>query len=373
MTSKKKFKRIILCFFIAALSLKGAAQSPDFLKKDSVLHQMRRVANWQIGEFNAGRVSVPKKDWQNGALYTGLMALLKIDSSNVYSDFLYGIGETNNWDMGSYHLFADDYCVAQLYTEMYMRYHQPKMIAKWRALADTIVAHPFNEPLEVAKDLNHREWAWCDALYMGPPGLALLSVATGNPQYLNKADSLWWKTSDYLYDRTEHLYYRDSRFFDRKEANGQKVFWSRGNGWVMGGLVRMMDNMPENFKNRKKYEQQFKQMAARIASLQQADGSWHASLLDPATFNEKETSGTGFYCYALSWGVNHKLLNKAKYLPVITRAWQALISSIHSDGKLGYVQNVGDKPVMAGYDTSNVYGVGAFLLAGSELYKLKIK
>jgi unsaturated rhamnogalacturonyl hydrolase len=360
----------LLLYFSCGASFSAFAQTPTRLNPDSVKQIMQKVANWQIKQFADGQVKIPKTNWENGALYAGMMALNNMNVGKQYDNFLYQIGEDNNWEMGRYRLFADDYCIAQAYTQMYMKHREPKMIAKWTLLADTIVAHPFNEPLKVVPDINHREWAWCDALFMGPPALAYLSAAKHDLKYLNKADSLWWKTSAYLFDQQDHLYYRDSRFFDRKEANGQRVYWSRGNGWVMGGLVRMMDNMPKKYKSRKKYEQQFKQMAIKIASLQQPDGSWHASLLDPITFADKETSGTGFYCYALSWGVNHGLLSKDKYMPVITKAWQAIALAVHLDGKLGYVQNVGDKPVGAGYESTNVYGVGALLLAGSELCKI---
>jgi rhamnogalacturonyl hydrolase YesR len=362
----KLFLMCVCCFAMSNLK----AQNSASLAPDSVLKNMQKVAAWQIDEFTKGNVKIPKTDWQNGALYAGVVALKKIDNNKRYHDFLYGIGEDNHWGMGPSHLFADDYCVAQMYTQLYMQYHEPKMIAKWQALADTIVVHPFNESLKVAPGINQREWAWCDALFMGPASLAYLSTATHNLKYLIKADSLWWKTSAYLYDKDDHLYYRDSRYFDKKEANGQKVYWSRGNGWVMGGLARMMDNMPKTFKSRKKYEEQFKQMAQKVASLQQPDGSWHASLLDPVAFKEKETSGTGFFCYAMAWGINNGLLSKKEYLAVVQKAWTALITSVHPDGKLGYVQKVGDKPVDATYDTTNVYGVGALLLAGSEIYKL---
>jgi unsaturated rhamnogalacturonyl hydrolase len=132
----------------------------------------------------------------------------------------------------------------------------------------------------------------------------------------------------------------------------------------------MLELMPPKFKNRKLYQQQFKEIAARVATLQQPDGSWHASLLDPVTFNQKETSGTAFYCYAFAWGINHGLLSKKQYLPIVNKAWQALVTSVHPDGKLGYVQNVGSGPIAADYDSTNTYGVGAFLLAGAELYRL---
>lgn len=352
------------------MACRVAAQKTTRPNPDSILNVMNKVALWQIGEFAQGKVKSLEIGWENAALYTGIIALKKVNNAPAYDRFLYSIGEKHNWDVGPNRLFADDYCVAQMYTAMYMEHREPKMIAKWTKLADTIVNHQFKDSLSISADITHKEWAWCDALYMGPTGLALLSKATGKPQYLNKADSLWWKTSAYLYDKQEHLYYRDNRFFTQREKNGQKIFWSRGNGWVIAGLAHMLELMPKNFKNRKLYEQQFKEIAGRIATLQQPDGSWHASLLDPVTFNQKETSGTAFYCYAFAWGINHGLLPKKQYLPLTLKAWDALVSSVHPDGKLGFVQNVGSGPIAANYDSTNTYGIGAFLLAGTELYQL---
>jgi len=364
-------KSLVLSTILFSLQLALFAQPTPSAQANSILSLMDKVAHWQLNEWAEGRIiKLPKTEWENAVLYTGIVALKTIHNAPEYDRFLYNIGEEYKWNTGKLRLFADDYCIAQMYTSMYLEHSDPKMIANWKALADTIVNHQFNESLKVVPNINHREWAWCDALFMGPPGLALLTKATGEQKYLIKADSLWWKASAYLYDKSDSLYYRDSRFFDRKEANGKKVFWSRGNGWVLAGLAKMMENMPENFVSRKKYEAQFKEMAAKIASLQQPDGSWHASLYDPVTFNLKESSGTGFFCYGLTWGINNGLLSKKQYLPVVEKAWQAMISSVHPDGKLGFVQPIGDKAVTAGYESTNVYGVGAFLLAGTELYNL---
>lgn len=111
-------------------------------------------------------------------------------------------------------------------------------------------------------------------------------------------------------------------------------------------------------------------MAEKLASIQCSDGTWHASLLDPAKFPAKETSGTAFYCFGMAWGINQGILDKTKYLPVVLNAWNALTESVHSDGKLGYVQQIGDRPVNPGFDDSEVYAVGAFLLAGEQLIKM---
>ncbi|HMP94470.1 MAG TPA: glycoside hydrolase family 88 protein, partial [Phnomibacter sp.] len=357
-----------LCL-IGSLMAVAQKKSSKNLSPDSIMHLMERVANWQINEFAEKRNQWPTTDWTNGALYAGLMELALLNNSGGhYEDFLIKIGNQNNWNTGRRRLFADDYCVGQLYAQLYMQKKEPHMIEKFVHLADTIVQKPFTESLEWKNNIQLREWAWCDALFMGPPALAYLSTATQNLAYLQKADTLWWKTTSYLYDTKEHLYFRDSKYFNQREANGKKMFWARGNGWVMGGLVRMLQNQPATFENRSRYEKLLKQMAAKIARLQHKDGTWHAALLDQQSYPAMETSGTGFYTYALTWGVRQGLLSKAKYMPVITKAWQALSAAVHPNGMLGFVQKIGEKPGNTDMESTEVYGVGAFLLAGSEVY-----
>ncbi len=182
----------------------------------------------------------------------------------------------------------------------------------------------------------------------------------------------WWRTSDYLYDKTEHLYYRDSRYFDKHEPNGKKVFWSRGNGWVLAGTVRMLQSIPDNYHGRQNFEKLFKQMADKILTLQQPGGLWHASLLDPKDYPEKETSGSGFITYALAWGVNQGILNKKQFEPAVLKAWSALTNCVNADGKFTHVQPIGGDPQKFDPNSTEVYGTGAFLLAGSEVYRMSV-
>jgi rhamnogalacturonyl hydrolase YesR len=183
-----------------------------------------------------------------------------------------------------------------------------------------------------------------------------------------------------LFDKEEHLFARDLGYVIKadgsglKEANGQKIFWSRGNGWVMAGLVRVLQELPQNYHNRTFYANLFKEMAARIASLQQSDGLWRASLLDPASYPGGEVSGSGFFCYALAWGINNGLLDRKTYLPVVKKAWIGLNKCVNDEGRVGWVQPIGADP-RKNFDADSweVYGTGAFLLAGSEVAKLKNK
>jgi len=180
----------------------------------------------------------------------------------------------------------------------------------------------------------------------------------------------WWITTDFLYDKAEHLYFRDSNYFDKREANGKKVFWSRGNGWVLAGIARVLPHLPKDHPERARFEKLFREMAQKILGCQQPDGLWRASLLDPGSYPLKETSGSGFFVFAFAWGVNNGLLDRVQFEPAVRRGWTALVNCVNSDGKLTHVQPVGADPKNFDPESSDVFGVGAFLLAGSEVHQL---
>jgi rhamnogalacturonyl hydrolase YesR len=238
------------------------------------------------------------------------------------------------------------------------------MIAPLRAQFDSILALP------VAPD-DKLPWWWCDALFMAPPVWTGLAHATGEHKYLDFVNREWWRTSARLYDPEQHLFYRDASFFPLREANGKKVFWSRGNGWVMAGLVRVMETLPPNDPDRKHYLEQFKEMSATILALQGNDGLWRSGLLNPDSYALPEVSGSSFFAYAMAWGVNSGILDRKTYEPAVARAWKGLLEHVYKDGRLGSIQQVGAGPAHFKPTSSYVYGVGAFLLAGSEVIKLR--
>lgn len=338
----------------------------------SIQHEMQRAATWQIDSIRHKGWRHKMGDWTNGALYTGLLAWADVSKDTAAINLMKQVGDSLQWklDTGKYRYHADNYCIGQMYCAMYKKDKNPEMIADLKLLADTLKNRPHTESLEWKNNIGLREWAWCDALFMGPPAIAMLADVTGDKNYLNLVDRLWWRSSNYLYDQKERLFYRDSRFFKKKEKNGQPVFWSRGNGWVMAGLARVMENMPEDYWDRRYWANQFRDMASRVSALQQADGTWHASLLDPASYPGKETSGTAFFCYAFAWGINHGVLDANKYTSTVDRAWEALVGCLHPNGKLGFAQQIGAEPGHVNFDDTEVYAVGAFLLAGKEMMTL---
>jgi rhamnogalacturonyl hydrolase YesR len=327
---------------------------------------MEKVADWQLAN--------PSKDakdgWIYAAFYVGVMALNAEAADRKYHDAMVAQGTANEWKPAKRVYMADDHAVAQMYLELYLVDKQAAMMGPTRERFDFVLANPKDDDLDFTKRGASDKWTWCDSLFMDPPAWARLSEATGDGKYLDSANRRWWVTSDYLYDKDEHLYYRDSRFFTQREPNGRKIFWARGNGWVLVGLVRMLEAMPKDYPDRGKYVQQFEEMAAKIKTLQQADGLWRPGLLDPVAHPQKETSGTGFYTYALAWGINNGLLSRSEYEPVVLKAWAALTACVEPDGKLIHVQPVGDAAKPFADDATTPFGPGAFLLAGSEVYKM---
>jgi rhamnogalacturonyl hydrolase YesR len=198
-----------------------------------------------------------------------------------------------------------------------------------------------------------------------------MTAATDDPKYLDYVDKHWRETSDLLYDPQRHLYYRDVTYLHKTGERGNPIFWSRGNGWVMGGLARTLEYLPKDRPSRSFYENQLREMATAVVPLQDPkSGLWHSDLLDASDYPQPETSGSALITFALAWGVNHGVLDDATYKPVIAKAWRGLVEQIFADGRLGNIQQTGAAPAHYLPSSSYNYGIGAFLLAGAQVAEL---
>jgi unsaturated rhamnogalacturonyl hydrolase len=316
----------------------------------------RKVADWQLARAEP----IFNQQWTYAALYDGLLAASKATGDPLYHDAVVKMAARFDWKLADARFpHADDMALGQSYMDLYLEKHEPVRMSNTKAVLDRLIVRP--------DDPDKLLWWWCDALFMAPPVLARMFAATGNQHYLDYMDREWWETSASLYDPAEHLYFRDSRYFTQREKNGQKIFWSRGNGWVMGAFAKVLELMPNDYPSRGKYISQYKEMADRIAMIQGGDGLWRSGLLDPGAYDLPEVSGTAFFTYSLAWGINHGILDRAKFEPVVTRAWAGMLAHIYADGRLGSIQPIDGQPGKFKPSASSVYGVGGFLLAASEV------
>ena len=204
---------------------------------------------------------------------------------------------------------------------------------------------------------------------MSPPIWAKLYKLTGEEKYLNFMMAEFKASTDFLFDKKESFYYRDERYMTQLD-NGTKVFWARGNGWVFAGLTNIMNELEPKSKEYKYFLKLYKKMAKKLLEIQTSKGHWAMSLLGQDFYPTPETSGSSFFTYGLAWGINKGILDKEDYQPAVVKAWNAMVSYVTDDGMLGYVQPIGAAPGSAWPDKTEVYGTGAFLSAGSEVYKM---
>ncbi len=357
-----------LLLLLAAVSA-GAQELPQ---QGEVLRAMR-LAN---GYFMA-KWPDPGKDvvvWNRAVYFEGLMALYSIDPERKYYEYAKAWGEGHRWMPvnGPGTRLADDQAAGQTWIDLYQIDAKPERIRNVRENVDRMVHS------EGASD-----WYWIDALQMAMPVFVRLGALEKDPAYFQKMYDLYHYTKTVhgghgLYSTAEHLWWRDSNYVPPyKEPDGQDCFWSRGNGWVLAALVRVLSLLPVNDPHRAEYLQNYLEMVKALVPLQRADGYWNVSLHDPDHFGGKELSGTALFTYGIAWGIREGWLEKKVYLPVVARAWDAMVTgSLHIDGMLGYVQGTAERPEdgqPVAYDKGpNVedFGLGCFLLAGSEVYQI---
>lgn len=335
--------------------------------KADVIDAMRRVnENWIVNHIYAG-----DRGWARATYFEGNMAMYHSYPDQVYLNYSLKWAENNAWSLyqGVETRHADNQCAGQTYIDLYRLDPQPERIA--------MISENINNMLSTDQ-VN--DWWWVDALQMAMPVFAKLAVMNNDMSYSERMYEMyhWTKYSEGsigLYNESQGLWWRDSTFIDDVASNGENVYWSRGNGWVFAAHVRTIEELDQALftdPHRDEYIQTFKNMAASLASIQQGSGFWAPNLLDPSDPSGPETSGTAFFVYGLAWGVNYGLLDYETYMPIILKGWNALTSvAIDESDKLGYIQPVGIGPAATATPDDNYdFGVGAFLLAGSEMVKL---
>ncbi|MGO8733218.1 MAG: glycoside hydrolase family 105 protein [Terriglobia bacterium] len=341
-------------------------------KKQQILALLQKANSWQM----AHPVMKPEdRNWERATWYTGVMAAWKATQDRSFLDQALAWGRQHEWKVGTEPAGANRLFCVETWTELYLVKKDRAMIepaVKWLATPDPISPagskHWYLDPYGDSHDKEH-ELVYVDALY-GASALAMLAKATGDQKYIDIMNAFFDDISGQLLDKESGLYYRDPRFIGQSTANGKKILWSRGNGWVFAGIARVLEYLPKNHPSRQHYLEIFRRQASELIKRQGADGLWRVNLDDPDQFPNPETSGTGFFCFGLAWGINHGVLNRKEYLPAVEKAWAGLTQSLSPEGKILWGQPVDDRPHLVTSESTHEYVTGTFLLSGSEIYKL---
>lgn len=374
-------KKIILMAALATMTLTMQAKA---WTRQQVADVITRVNGyWQ--QHNKAEV---RAFWDNAAYHTGNMEAYKLLGNTDWLGYSTRWAEHNHW-MGAtepnpkkwkyrqygedqqHVLFGDWQICFQTYIDLY-----------WIANAQGASAR--NERMvQRAKEVMgyeayskaHDYWWWADALYMVMPVMTKMYRLTGDVKYLDKLYENLLYADSIMLDKETGLYFRDGKYVYPKHTteSGKKDFWARGDGWVLAGLAKVLQDMPESYAHRPFFVEKYQRLAAAVQRLQQKQGYWTRSMMDPSQAPGPETSGTAFFTYGMLWGVNNGLLDAKQYKKTIDHAWKYLTeTALQPDGKVGYVQPIGEKAIpgqVVDQNSQANFGVGAFLLASCEYYK----
>ncbi|MCP4398172.1 MAG: glycoside hydrolase family 88 protein [bacterium] len=377
-------RKIIILLLIVLSGTFNYARAQELPDKKQVMKTMELANGYLMKKWpDPGQTVITNRErpsnlWTRATYYEGLMALYSVNPKKEYYKYALAWAESHQWKFRGrevhtpviYNRDANVLCAAQTYIELYLFDPQPERIINAKLCADSLINSD-------KKD----DWFWIDALQMAMPVFAKLGAIYNDEKYFDKMHQMYLAAKDEigggLYNREEHLWWRDADFLPPyKEPNGEDCYWSRGNGWVYAALVRVLDVLPKDHKYREEYLTTFKEMSAALLKVQRADGYWNVSLHDPDNFGGKELTGTAFFSYGFAWGINNEILDRDKYTEPVIKAWNAMSDeSVHENGFLGYVQGTGKEPkdgqpvTYTSKPDFEDYGLGAFLLAGAEVYK----
>lgn len=365
---------ICSCFTFSPL-VQGQHKTKAPSKKD-VLTTLHKVNNY----WQANNAPQAWSFWDIAAYHTGNMEAYQLTKEKKYLAYSLAWAEHNDWkgaksndrtswkysygEKDDYVLFGDWQICFQTYIDLYHLHKDPKRVER----AKEVMSYQMSTT-------NTDYWWWADGLYMVMPVMTKLYHLTGDPQYLEKLHTYFLYADSLMFDTEAHLYYRDGKYLfpKHKSVNGLKDFWARGDGWVLAGLAKVLADLPKDYRYRSLFEERFVQLAKAVAASQQPEGYWTRSMLDAKHAPGPETSGTAFFTYGLLWGINNGYLTKDAYYPIVERAWSYMrYEAVQPSGALGYVQPIGEKAIpgqVVDKNSTASFGVGAFLLAASELYR----
>jgi len=355
-------------------------------RHSDVVVAMKRAADYYRGTYPF--YTGVRNGWSWSTYFQGVHALFRTAGDRKYLDDEMAWGQSNGWSLTTAEANPDSVKAGQTYYDL----NQIDATASLDAMDAQMSTDLTSLPVSA--------YFWIDTLFMGLPNWTRWAARTGSGGYLDKMDALFaWTRDDGvrdmcpdatpgLYDVAEQLWYRDCRFVGQRDVNGQKIFWSRGNAWVLAAMAQVVATLPPQDPRAEPYKDMLRTMAERVRGLQGADGFWRSSLLDSDLYPQPETSGTALFTYAIAYGINAGLLDRATYVPVVARAWSGLTTTaLRSTGFVSFCQPGNDHPAppytgagprvaptatSAGTvnDDSQPFCVGAFLLAGSEMARL---
>ncbi len=219
-----------------------------------------------------------------------------------------------------------------------------------------------------------RRWTlWADDLYMSVAFLARMAALTGERGWLDDAARQVESFHRYLFDARAGLMHHD--WYSDTGRPGV-AFWGRANGWALLAQVDLLDRLPPDDPRRDTLLVLLRRHLDGVVRRQDPSGLWHQLLDRDDSF--LETSASAMFTYALARAVGAGWV-APRYAAYAWKGWRGVASRVRLDGAIeGTCTGTGVSDSLSFYyrrptPLNDVHGVGAVLLAGSEMLRLPLR
>jgi len=383
--------------FTASMVLVCVSAQASALAQDAVSAKM---AESVIQEWPAGMVTTENKpgEWayEEGVLLDGMTAQWHATSSNT--DFKY-IKEavdkyvTEDGTIKGYKVDAhslDDIEMGRAVLLLYRTTHQPKYQRAAKFLHDQLAAQPRTPSGGYWHKQIYPNQMWLDGAYMAEPFRAAYAATFHESgDFDDIAKQLLLMDTKMRDPKTGLLRHgwdesKQMKWADATTGLSPEV-WARAMGWYAMALVDVLDWMPADHPQRAALVVALKRIAAAVVMYQDKDTGLWWQVMDKGgkSGNYLEASASSMFVYTLAKGVRMGYLPQS-YEINARRGWDGIQKAFVSTGpddlivlngtvKVG---GLGGTPYRSGtFDyyigektiANDAKGVGAFLLAGSEM------
>jgi rhamnogalacturonyl hydrolase YesR len=317
-------------------------------------------------------------NWGEGVQMIGMMKIHERVHDEAYADYV------RKWAHPYVHknirslLSLDDpgaklpgYCghwsPATAFLYLYQARKQPAHLRLAEQVNDFILHGAERSPEGALSHWIGNHQLWVDTLYMACPLLAGLGKMQNKPEWINAAAEQIILYSKELQDSETGLFYH---MRDWKTGRRTDDLWARGNGWALMSLADTIEVMDRRHKHYAALTSVASRLAEGLARTQDKDGMWHTIMDDPGSY--PESSATSMLCYGLLKLARLGVLSDSVH-PMAQRAWSVLNEKYVQDGIVTGV-SAGTIPRDRKFYTnvplgSQTWGTGAYLMAGSEVFR----
>lgn len=167
---------------------------------------------------------------------------------------------------------------------------------------------------------------WVDSLMMFSVFTARYGAENKNDNMVNYAARQPASYAKYLMDKQDNLWYHSYWVKQKTHYPRRKLYWGRGNGWIIMSFPMILEQIGSNNKNSAEIIEIYKKTSDALLSYQREDGAFE-TVFNKVGKTYRELSATALIAGGWLYGINLGIL-ESKFLEPALKAYKLCIDSL---------------------------------------------